>query len=894
MSVPLPGPREPLRRVTSIKVKLGLLVVAAVVVAAVLATLGAGAVPAWLSIPVTVLLALGVTQLLAVGMTSPLREMTEAARRMASGDYAVRVDTGSTDEVGDLARAFNVMAGDLATVDRQRRDLVASVSHELRTPLTALVAVLENLDDGVTAPDPQTVRTALGQAERLSDLVTDLLDLSRVDAGVVTLEREVLPVRDLVDRAVAEARTTASARQVGFEVVVEPAALTAYVDPRRLHQLLANLLDNASRHGPAGSTVHVLAHAVPGGTRLEVGDEGPGIAPDDRERVFERFGTLPHVGGRGGTGGTGLGLAIARWVTDLHGGRIALADPAPGESGARFVVDLPQPGPPDRPVTARPAQTRPAQTRPAQTRPAQTRPAPPRPATTQPAPNAVDRPQERTGPMATTIPPLRRTAPPTSLVDDAFGSVWRDAGVPARRGVVLVALGIGLLAGLVLPYADPGLGLTLVLLASGALVLAVSRRRREPFTWACAVLCAGFAVVVTLRDAQWVAVLGLLVSALLTTTALVGGRSAVGMFFGASAWPFAGIRGLPWLGRSLRAFGAGAEAAAVVRTVLFSLAAVLVFGLLFATGDAIVGHWLSLVLPDLGDSLLLRVFTAVAVAGVVLAAAYLSLNPPRVEGDVVRRRPAQHRFEWLAPVLLVDAVFVVFLAAQAAAFLGGHDYVRRATGLTYADYVHQGFAQLTMATALTLLVVWAASRKAAETAIDRRWLRGSLGVLCALTLVVVASALHRMDLYQDAYGFTRLRLLVDLFEGWLGLVVIGVLVAGIRLRGAWLPRLALLVGAMLLLGLAAANPDAWIARHNLERYDAIGKLDPAYLGGLSADALPTILAHPLPPAERCPLGDLTVGLGEGDPWAAWNLGRSRARSAAQEQASQAAQPQECP
>ena len=123
--------------------------------------------PAWLSIPVTVLLALGVTQLLAVGMTSPLRQMTEAARRMAAGDYAVRVDTSSTDEVGELARTFNRMAADLATVDRQRRDLVASVSHELRTPLTALVAVLENLDDGVTEPDPATIRVALGQAERL-------------------------------------------------------------------------------------------------------------------------------------------------------------------------------------------------------------------------------------------------------------------------------------------------------------------------------------------------------------------------------------------------------------------------------------------------------------------------------------------------------------------------------------------------------------------------------------------------------------------------------------------------------------------------------------------------------------------------------------------------------
>ena len=485
--------------------------------------------------------------------------------------------------------------------------------------------------------------------------------------------------------------------------------------------------------------------------------------------------------------------------------------------------------------------------------------------------------------------------PPTSLLDDAFGSLWRDADVPARRGVVLGALAVGLLAGVVLPYAAPGLGLSLVLLASGALVLAASRHRRDPFTWASAVLCAGFAVVVTLRDAQWLVVLGMLVGALLTTTALVRGRSVGGMLLGAVAWPFAGLRGLPWLGRSVRALGAGAGAAAVVRTVLLSLAALLVFGVLFATGDAIVGHWLNLVLPELGDSLLLRVFTAVAVAGVVLAAAYLALNPPVVEGATTRRRPAEHRFEWLAPVLLVDAVFGLFLAAQAAAVLGGHDYVRRATGLTYADYVHQGFVQLTTATALTLVVVWAASRRAADTAADRRWLRGSLGLLCVLTLVVVASALQRVALYQDAYGFTRLRLLVDLFEGWLGLVVLGVLVAGVRLRGSWLPRVALLSGAVLLLALAAANPDAWIARHNLARFDATGKLDPVYLEGLSADALPTILAHPLPPAERCSLVDLGVGLrSQDEPWAGWNLGRSRARAALREHASTAPVPQDCP
>ena len=127
---------------------------------------------------------------------------------------------------------------------------------------------------------------------------------------------------------------------------------------------------------------------------------------------------------------------------------------------------------------------------------------------------------------------------------------------------------------------------------------------------------------------------------------------------------------------------------------------------------------------------MLRLFVTVAVGGTVLAAAYLALNPPSVERPGVRR-PAQHRFEWLAPVLLVDAVFVLFLAAQAAAFFGGHDYIQRTTGLTYAEYVHQGFAQLTVATALTLLVVWAAARKAGSTSPRTGGGCGGRSVRCA-------------------------------------------------------------------------------------------------------------------------------------------------------------------
>ena len=172
--------------------------------------------------------------------------------------------------------------------------------------------------------------------------------------------------------------------------------------------------------------------------------------------------------------------------------------------------------------------------------------------------------------------------------------------------------------------------------------------------------------------------------------------------------------------------------------------------------------------------------------------------------------------------------------------------------------------------------MWAAARKArVESGADRWWLRGSCGALLLLTLVVVASALHRMDLYQDAYGFTQLRLLVDLFEAWLGLIVLAVLVAGIGLRGAWLPRIALLSGAALLLGLAIANPDAWIARHNIDRLETTGKVDYSFLRALSLDAAPVLVTLP-PEQAACALGDFSP---EDDTWAGWNLGRVRARDA---------------
>jgi signal transduction histidine kinase len=346
----LPRPLDPVR---SIKLKLCILLGASGFAGLLVFWHGMGWRPPATS-TTAIAVALLTSQVLAHGMTSPLREMTAAARGMARGDYSRRVRATSRDEVGQLARAFNQMAADLDAADRQRRELIANVSHELRTPISALQAVLENLVDGVADPDPATLRTALAQTERLSRLVTELLDLSRVDAGVLRLDRDEFPVADLLADVVAEATVAAAAaqRHVYFTTAVEPADAVAYGDRERLHQVVVNLLDNAARHSPAGGTVGVAASVggLGGDLDLVVADAGPGIAPAERSRVFERF----TRGERATGGGTGLGLAIAKWVVELHGGTIAVVDPEPSRSasaappGCRIRVVLP--GPADAPA----------------------------------------------------------------------------------------------------------------------------------------------------------------------------------------------------------------------------------------------------------------------------------------------------------------------------------------------------------------------------------------------------------------------------------------------------------------------------------------------------------------------------------------------------------------
>ncbi|MDA2889660.1 HAMP domain-containing sensor histidine kinase [Mycolicibacterium sp. BiH015] len=328
----LPRPLDPFG---SFKMKMGLLVGTAILLASFTFWIGAS----WqfrYALLAALATSLTFTYFLAHGMTSPLRQMTAAARAMARGDYSVRVRATARDEVGQLATAYNQMAADLGAADEYRRGLIANVSHELRTPITALHALLENVVDGIAEPDEETMRMALAQTERLSELVTNLLDLSRLEGGAISLQHSSFRVGDFLDEAIWHVTVPSEGVQVA--VRVEPPDLVAVGDQARLRQVVVNLVDNAIRHSPAGARVTVFARQTAASElRLEVCDEGPGIPPAERERVFQRF-----TRGATSAGGTGLGLAIARWAVELHGGTIEVME---ARSGCRIGVTIPAPAP---------------------------------------------------------------------------------------------------------------------------------------------------------------------------------------------------------------------------------------------------------------------------------------------------------------------------------------------------------------------------------------------------------------------------------------------------------------------------------------------------------------------------------------------------------------------
>jgi hypothetical protein len=303
-----------------------------------------------------------------------------------------------------------------------------------------------------------------------------------------------------------------------------------------------------------------------------------------------------------------------------------------------------------------------------------------------------------------------------------------------------------------------------------------------------------------------------------------------------------------------------------------------VFAPLLASADPAFARVLGELVPTLDDTAVARVTFFVLAAGAVLGCGFLLAAPPvplepRVSGPARLRR-----VEWALPVGLLVALFGLFVGVQFATLFGSDDYVRRTAGVTYAEYARGGFWQLLAVTVLALGVVLLASRYApAPTRTDRIWKRTLLAALAVCTLVIVLSAVRRMWLYQEAYGFTTLRLVVLTCELWLGVCFLLVLVAVLRLRARPLVREMAAAGVVALLALAALNPDGFVAAYDVDRYAATGQLDTLYLGTLSADAVPAL--DRLPQPQRCEvLPSIAAGLpAQEESWTSWNASRATAR-----------------
>ncbi|WP_432982301.1 DUF4153 domain-containing protein [Dactylosporangium sp. CA-233914] len=306
-----------------------------------------------------------------------------------------------------------------------------------------------------------------------------------------------------------------------------------------------------------------------------------------------------------------------------------------------------------------------------------------------------------------------------------------------------------------------------------------------------------------------------------------------------------------------------------------ALVLVLIFGALFASADAAFGSVVDEAVPSVDAGTVVRwVFVGLLAGGLSLGAAFLVANPSRVgEGEPRGGRPVR-RVEWLVPVGAVLALFVLFVAVQLTVLFGDREYVMRTVGLTFAEYARKGFWQLLVITMLTLGVMAVTMRKAPRDAkADRVLLRAVIGALAVCSLVVVGSALWRMSVYEEAYGFTRLRVFVSAVELWLGGIFVLVVAGGLERRVTWLGRAAAGLWVATLLGLAVLNPDRLIAAHNVERSNA----DIWYLGTLSADAAPELDRLPAG-ARECALAGIAGELyADRDDWRGWNLARARAR-----------------
>lgn len=286
---------------------------------------------------IAVAIAVLVTFLLSRRTLAPVKALAAAAQRLGQGDFSQRVSVEDRSEMGQLARSFNLMAGELEQAEQMKRNMVADVAHELRTPLSNIRGYLEAVRDGVVKADTDTIRSIDEEAALLSRLVDDLQELSLAEAGELKLVCQAEDVSRLIMQSVAAERSRATAKGLSLSVEMPHGLPAVSIDSQRISQVLRNLLDNAVAHTAEGS-ITVVVRQQDNWVEISVADTGEGIPEEDLPNIFERFYRVDKSRTRA-TGGSGLGLTIAKYLVEAHGGIIE-ARSEKGK-GSRFSFTVP-------------------------------------------------------------------------------------------------------------------------------------------------------------------------------------------------------------------------------------------------------------------------------------------------------------------------------------------------------------------------------------------------------------------------------------------------------------------------------------------------------------------------------------------------------------------------
>ena len=273
----------------------------------------------------------------------PIKTLTAASHKLANGELGYQVTPTTKDEIGELTEAFNQMSQDLSRANQLRRQMTADIAHDIRTPLTVIAGYTEGLSEGKTSPSVETFAVMHEQVQHLQHLLDDLRTLSLTDAGELTLNKQLIDPRALLERTAVTYFHQAERRQIALRVESPSDLPSVYVDVERLVQVLNNLVGNAIRHTTSNDEIILVGKQESGQVILQVCDTGDGIAAHDLSNVFERFYRGDDARQYTDSHSTGLGLAIAKAIVEAHEGQISVASEI--NQGTTFTIRLPQPHP---------------------------------------------------------------------------------------------------------------------------------------------------------------------------------------------------------------------------------------------------------------------------------------------------------------------------------------------------------------------------------------------------------------------------------------------------------------------------------------------------------------------------------------------------------------------